>query len=181
MVRRINFFGGPGVGKSTMAAWAFAQLKGVGVNDVELVSEWIKGWAWDRQVPRSYDQLYVFAKQLRMEDRVLRHGACIVSDSPLMLQLAYVRKYSPWMYTSLMQICQLFDQRYPALNFYVEREVEYKQAGRYENEAQAIDMDNEILGILNAECHGFLKIKPATGPGNLIFKQITDALGVKNG
>jgi len=44
MSLRINFFGGPGVGKSTLAAQLFGWLKAENF-DAELVQEFVKTWA----------------------------------------------------------------------------------------------------------------------------------------
>ena len=62
----INFFGGPGVGKSTLAAQLFGYLKAKGF-DVELAQEFIKTWAYQRRELRSFDYVYTFAKQLHAE------------------------------------------------------------------------------------------------------------------
>ena len=45
MIRRINIYGGPGVGKSTLAASIFAFMKKRGDN-VELVQEFVKQFAY---------------------------------------------------------------------------------------------------------------------------------------
>jgi hypothetical protein len=63
MIRRICLHAGPGSGKSTLAARVFGELKVRGY-DVEHVPEYIKTWAHAGRKPESYDQLYVFAKQL---------------------------------------------------------------------------------------------------------------------
>lgn len=44
--RVITLWGGPGSGKSTMAAEIYARLKRQLCN-VEMVREYVKGWAWE--------------------------------------------------------------------------------------------------------------------------------------
>ena len=48
----INFYGGPGIGKSTMAAKMFAALKTAGVK-TELVGEFAKDLVYDRKAAAS--------------------------------------------------------------------------------------------------------------------------------
>lgn len=43
----VNFFSGPGAGKSTLAAYVFSKLKMMGVN-CELVSEFAKDKVWEK-------------------------------------------------------------------------------------------------------------------------------------
>jgi len=64
-VRRINLFGGPCSGKSTIASWLFSRLKEEDI-DVEFVSEYIKGWTFIPRNCDSFDQLYVFTDVLPM-------------------------------------------------------------------------------------------------------------------
>ena len=44
---RVNFYGGPGVGKSTLAARVYAELNSAGAVSTELVREFIKTWAYE--------------------------------------------------------------------------------------------------------------------------------------
>jgi thymidylate kinase len=155
-MRRINVFGGPGIGKSTVAAQLFARLKTRGF-EVELVNEWIKAWAWQGIKPTGFDQLYNFAKQLRREEIVLRHGGLVVSDAPLMMQLAYVRRYAAqdmlWLAADLSSIADSYEHRYPSLNIMLTRSKTrpYQQLGRFQNEHEAIELDNDIEKVLNAK------------------------------
>lgn len=151
-MRRINIFGGPSIGKSTVAAWLFARLKQDGHN-VELVSEWIKAWAWQGIKQNGFDQLYIFAKQLRKEDIILRNGGIIISDSPLLMQLAYIKECpvtSTDLYGPLYNIANEYERQYPSFNVVLERDPShsYEQSGRYQTEEQAIKMDQAIHSVL---------------------------------
>jgi nicotinamide riboside kinase len=161
MLRRINIFAGPGAGKSTVAAHLFSQLKAAGVKS-EIVDEYVKSWAYEGRKIASYDQVYLFAEQLRREDRVLRHGdqvQVIVTDSPVIMSICYAMKYGfgPWVH--LLAIALDFDKKYPSLNIFLDRgDMQYAQDGRYENYEQALMMDNAIKTFLEMHNIPFDKV-----------------------
>jgi tRNA uridine 5-carbamoylmethylation protein Kti12 len=144
---RINIWGGPGTGKSTTAAWLFANLKQKGKN-VELVTEYIKSWAWEGRVPSSYDQMYIFASQLHREDILTRRGVHIVTDSPIPLQLVYARKYRCPFFDELLGVAKKFELNHPSFNILLKRTVPFQTFGRYETLDEAKEIDEAILQIL---------------------------------
>lgn len=147
MIRRINFMAGPGCGKSTLAARTFAELKVRG-HDVEHIPEYIKTWAHEGRKPQSFDQLYVFAKQVKAEDVILRNVGLIVTDSPLLMNTAYSAFYKTPYYDHLVRLAQEFDRRFPPLNLFIERTVPYVEKGRYQNHEQAVEFDNFLKKFL---------------------------------
>ena len=87
--RRINIFGGPGVGKSICAAKLFGDLKLHGYL-IEQVSEYAKTWAHQKRSVDVYAQLYFLAKQVKAERECLTNGyELIVTDAPLGLYPLY--------------------------------------------------------------------------------------------
>jgi len=154
-IRRVNFYAGPGSGKSTLAARTFAELKIRGY-DVEHIPEYIKTWAHEGRKPTSYDQLYVFAKQLKSEDVILRNVQTIVTDSPLLMNTAYSALYDFQCADDLIRICQQFDRDFPPLNLFIERTVEYNEKGRYQDYDEAVSFDNFLKGHLSRHLHGDL-------------------------
>ena len=81
--RRINIFGGPGVGKSICAAKLFGDLKLHGYL-IEQVSEYAKTWAHQKRAVDVFTQLYFLAKQVKSERECLTNGyELIVTNSPL--------------------------------------------------------------------------------------------------
>ena len=91
-IRRICLYAGAGAGKSTTAARIFADLKIKGYK-TEYVSEFIKSWAYQGRFPKSFEQMYVFAQQTYLEDSLMPHVDSIVTDSPILLNVAYSKKY----------------------------------------------------------------------------------------
>lgn len=146
MIRRICLYGGPGAGKTVEAAKIFAAMK-IQHRKIELVQEWIKMWAYEKKVPESFDQVYIFSKQQRAEDRVLRRQLVdyIVSDSPIFLSACYAKKFQTPGWKQLMELSDIFDEYFPPLHINVLRGSKpYKSEGRYQSEAEAIEIDNFV-------------------------------------
>lgn len=142
---RINIYGGPGSGKSTLAAWLFSQLKERQVC-IELITEYVKSWAWRQVEPKSWDELYIFAKQLKAEDEIMRHGYVhLITDSPLPLTLTYIKKEQAPFYLQCKEVCELFEESFPSIDIFIERTKPYQQEGRYQTEEEAKELDSLIF------------------------------------
>jgi thymidylate kinase len=151
MIRRINLYGGPGTRKSTQAAFIYARLKGKKCR-VELVQEFVKTWAYENREPSSFDQLYLFARQVRMEDIVLRNGIeYVITDSPIGLSICYSQAYGFVQWPALTTLAQEFERKYPSLNLFFDRAgTEYEEHGRFQKEADAMKIDKVILAYLES-------------------------------
>jgi thymidylate kinase len=146
----VNLYGGPGSGKSTLASWLFSELKKQNYK-IELVSEYIKTWAWLKLTPTSWDQFYIFAKQLRAVDICALNNVHVISDSPLLMQAAYmIRSQAPFT-KEVIDLYRLFEKDHPSINFLLQRPSAYEKEGRYENLEQALEMDKRIKDLLNSE------------------------------
>lgn len=148
MIRRINVFAGPGSGKSTTAARIFAELKIRGY-DVEHISEYVKTWAHEGRKPQSYDQLYIFAKQCKAEDVILRNVKLIVTDCPLLMSTAYASEYGFVGTPELISLGQQFDLDFPPLNLFIDRTVAYQQNGRFQKEDEAKQFDIHLRKFID--------------------------------
>lgn len=145
-IRRVCFFGGPGSGKSTLSMGLVADLKSRGV-EAEYISEYVKSWAFLEIPIVGFDQLYIFSKQIRQEDVVLRSsGSIVITDSPPLMSVAYAgKRYNFPSWKALRDIALSFEETYPTLNLFVDRSgLGYSDAGRYENEEEALVMDKSI-------------------------------------
>lgn len=148
-IRRINLYGGACSGKSFTAAGLFYRLKG-DKTKVELVSEYIKEMAYEGRKPISFDPLTIFAMQLRFEDTRLRYMPYIISDSPLMLQVFYSKKYKFLSWDKLYGLACDWESLYSSLNIFLDREgLEYQQEGRYETYAEAVENDHLMMDFLD--------------------------------
>ncbi|GAB3644699.1 AAA family ATPase [Ramlibacter alkalitolerans] len=143
----VNFFAGPGAGKTTTAARVFADLKAAGY-EAEYVPEFAKVATWAGHTSTLQDQLYLFAKQNnRLE--VLRKQPLdfIIMDSPLLMCLAYTPpNYFPAFRDLVLQVSNSYDNR----NFLLERTTRYSPVGRNETEDQAREKCRQIREVLES-------------------------------
>lgn len=142
---RINFYGGPGVGKSTLAAKVYAELSRAGAVSTELVREFVKPWAYEGKKLDVYDQVFTFANQLWAEHRLFKAGLdVIVTDSPVLLQCVYTRLLDTDIGDRLTSVALRYEQSHPSLNFVVQRTLPYRRLGRYEDEPELEMLDERI-------------------------------------
>ena len=150
---RINFFGGPGSGKSTTSAMLFSEMKRRG-HSIELVSEYVKSWAIAKRKVSEFDQLYLMGKQLHYEFRFISNGIeNIVTDSPVLLSACYTKLYYPNLSKvadHMEEIILEYERLNPALNIFLTRgNKEYQTEGRYQSKDEAIAMDVYIRQTLD--------------------------------
>ncbi len=153
----INLFGAPGSGKSTGAAYIFAQLKMHNIN-CELVTEYAKDLTWEQRTRSLSCQEYVFGKQsfrmMRCRDQV----DVIITDSPLPLTIFY--NSNPALdenfNTTVMNIFDTYDN----YNFLIKRVKPYNPIGRNQTEEESNEIGAQIQtfldnrGILYITCEG---------------------------
>lgn len=136
----INFWSGPGCGKSTTAAGLFYNMKMMKLN-VELVTEYAKDAVFERRQNLFEDQIYIFAKQHRRIDRLRGHGIdWVVTDSPFPLGLVYMPDVA-YRETFTKLIFETFGM-FENYNYLLSRKFDYNPVGRNqkdENEAKIFD------------------------------------------
>jgi hypothetical protein len=165
MTTLINLWGGPGCGKSTTAAEVFSILKKNG-HSAELVTEYVKAWAWRDRKIGPFDDVYITAKQLQREAVCYGKVDFIVTDSPIGLGALYEQLYKPGE-LMMSALCVELRRRQDAaglnvLDFLLARAKPYVQAGRWEDEAAARRVDDlaaDMLAMLN----GYYSVAGATG------------------
>lgn len=150
---RINLFGGPGVGKSSVAAFLFARLKRVDL-DVELVQEFVKIMAYQKRGIQPWDYVYTFAQQFHAEQRMLATGLpLLVTDSPLLLQSFYAEESGCPVGRHLRQIAMEFSRSHGEINFFIERDDGgYNPVGRFHTQQEAEAIDERLFDYLTV--HG---------------------------
>lgn len=93
MSKLINLFGGPGIGKSSIAAGIFYKLKKKHIS-CNNPYEFPKTLAWDNNIPAIKDQLYVFANQHRGIAQSYGKVDYIIIDSPILFSKIYHSYYT---------------------------------------------------------------------------------------
>jgi len=150
----VNLFGGPGVGKSTIAAGVFFRLKSLSVN-CELVREYAKDVVWEGRNSLLANQIYVFAKQHKRLTDVVGHVDVVLTDSPLPLSAVYGSHY-PACFTDL--VWHEFNS-FSNLNFVLERRKPYVTSGREQTEEQAAGLDVRIRHVLDANGVPYMRLQ----------------------
>lgn len=171
LTRVLNFFAGPGAGKSTTTAQLFADMKKQNMN-VELVTEYAKDLVWeDRMNVLLEDQLYITAKQARRMSRIANKVDYIITDAPLIQGLLYQpHEYFTGFEPLVVEIFNTYDND----NYFIERTTEYDSIGRYQDEAGAREIDEKIMNILVKHGIPFTIIKDLNKTSEIILKKITN-------
>lgn len=143
----INIAGGPGTGKTTVAAQLFYKLKEKGF-EVENVSEFAKELVWEGRDEAFNDRLYMHSEQNHRLMQMNGKLDYIITDSPLFLTSVYNNYYLkdkfPNSYNKMIdQMTQETFNLYNNVVFLLNRDTNYKVIGRREkiNDAKKIDID----------------------------------------
>jgi hypothetical protein len=148
----VNFFAGPGAGKSTTAAGVFSLLKLHGVN-CEYVPEFAKDLTWENRYKTLENQIYIFAKQQHRLWRLIGEVDVVITDAPLIQGLVYVGEN-----LALTQLVMEQFGEFDNINFFLDRSKEYNPKGRSQTENEAIELDNKIIHALIANDIPFMDI-----------------------
>lgn len=160
----INIWGSPGVGKSTLAAEIYVELKKQN-KSVELVTEVAKDYVYRGQRPTKDEQLSIATKQLYVESLKYNKVEFIITDCPVLL---------PYFYLETNHNIHL---TYPFLSFYnhslsingiksydflLERYFEYDPNGRFETENESEILDQKLYKFLDKLNISFNSFEPSS-------------------
>jgi tRNA uridine 5-carbamoylmethylation protein Kti12 len=147
-MKLINFYGGPGSGKSSIAASLFGYMKSKHYN-VELVTEYAKDKVYENSLNILNNQVYIFGKQFqrifRLEDNNIDY---VILDSPLLLSIVY-NQINGGKFTNLNSLVHEIYERYYNINFYLYRNVNYNNSGRLQTEDEAKGVDQMIQDLFD--------------------------------
>jgi nicotinamide riboside kinase len=142
----INLIGGPGCGKSIMAAKLFEKLKLKYVS-CDISMEYIKRKLREKALKVIESQIYIFGKQqfqlFTMKDEV----QVIITDSPLILSSIYDKTDCPHLKALIIKEFKSYNN----LTYFIERDesVEYEQEGRYQDLKGAKEVDKKVRKFMD--------------------------------
>lgn len=148
----INIAGGPGTGKTTVAAQLFSKLKEMGY-EVENVSEFAKELVWEGRKEAFNDRLYMHSEQNHRLMQMNNKLDYIITDSPLFLTSVYnsyylkdkfPKSYNNMIDTVSLETFNLYNNKVYLLN----RDTKYKVIGRRESMKDAVEIDKDIKTYL---------------------------------
>jgi len=144
----INLYGGPGTGKSTIAAYVFAKLKEAGVN-CEYIQEFAKDKTWEENPMALACQPYISGKQFWRLFRMRNQVQMVVTDSPILLALLY----PGWGCNMHWEngLVEMF-HGFSNINIFLKRNTSkhpYNPKGRKQSEEQAREIDAKTRAMLD--------------------------------
>lgn len=157
----VNLFGAPGSGKSTGAAWLFAQLKMKGVN-CELITEYAKDKTWEGNHVALDCQEYILGKQSFRMKRCRDKVDLIITDSPLPLGIFY--NTNPVLDENYENLVLNIFNEYENLNYCLIRGKDYNPIGRNQTAEESDAIGDKIQFFLDDH-----NIPYVLGLGNLEF------------
>ena len=145
----VNLFGGPGAGKTTCAWEIASKLKKLGYV-VEYVGEYAKELVWDGNAEMLdgslNSQTAIYREQKRRVDRLIGKVDFVVTDSPAILGLVYIKEKDEDFEK------QVISDYFGYNNFcvFVERGQRFEKEGRIHSEEQSKELDGSIKALLEA-------------------------------
>lgn len=167
----INLFGGPGVGKSTLCALIFADLKIRGI-DTEMALEYAKDVVWEENYKKLSNQVYIFGKQHNRIYRLNGKVDVVITDSPLLNSIIYDETDNQ----ELKALVLSEFKKLNTVNFYVDRTFEYIQNGRVQDYDAALEKDRSYKQLLDENGIVYTKVQSGNKSLSLIIEEILNRL-----
>lgn len=139
----LNLYGAPSSGKSTMRARIFSELKYRYIN-CEEVTEYAKDKVWEENWRTLENQIYIFAKQHHRMFLLLDKVDVIITDSPLPISFYYDSTQNEYLKNLVLDQFNKMNN----INYFLDRNHPYQQAGRFHNEEEANYISNDIENML---------------------------------
>lgn len=145
VTRILNFFSGPGAGKSTTKAGTFFLMKSQGVRAVQ-----IEEYATEKSVEEDWatlaDQSKVTSEQEKRQRRYLGKVDWVLTDSPLVLGVLYAQgEHATKAFHQ--EVWDLFDS-YQNVNIWLDRVKPYQQYARHHDEDEARELDVRLQKLV---------------------------------
>jgi hypothetical protein len=178
MTKIINLFGGPGIGKSSIAAGLTYKLKKQHIT-CDNPYEFPKLLAWDENHSAIRDQLFVLANQHRGIVKSYGKVDYIILDSPILLSLVYKNVYKSNQYPATLygdsfdkMVLDIYNQ-YENINILLDRgNGNHNESERYQNLEESRILDESIENALIQNNIQYYRIKVNGNTVKNIMKNI---------
>lgn len=169
---KINLYGGPGSGKSTLSTLLFSELKYREMR-VELVREYAKELVYQNEDMTKLSEekrIYILAEQMRREAIHYNKVDYLITDSPVLIAAYYYKNR----HAIELSKGLLSDKEF---HFFIKRDdqLPFEKYGRAHDEDQAKAIDQEMKDFLNQEKVAFIEIG---GTPSQRLESIIKALGL---
>ena len=177
MSKLINLFGGPGIGKSSIAAGLFYKLKKKHVS-CNNPYEFPKVLAWDKNNEAIKDQLYVVANQHRGIAQSYGKVDYIIVDSPILFSTVYhgyyTKDYPVEFYGDIFhKLVVDLHKKYDNINILLDRaESDYQSEERFQDIDQSLELDRLIKESLIKYDEPFHTVKVGKNTVKEILKML---------
>ena len=168
----LNLYGGPCVGKSTLAAGVFYKMKGGGHN-VELVTEVAKAYVWEDRKKVLDNQLYILTEQYHNMFRLIGQTDLIITDAPLLNCAAYFPDDYP---DHVMQTVKWMHDQFTNINFMIDRGDTFVPNGRRHSLEQSKVIDDRVKKIMTNMGQKYQLVDANDASANRITMTIIDRL-----
>ncbi len=160
----INFFGGPGAGKTTCALEVASELRKKGI-ETEFVGEVAKELIYDgkeKLLDGSFvNELSMLTEKFRRINRMYGQVDVIVTDAPIRQSIIYAKEDLD----TLNMIANHLSEKFNNFNLFVERgNQEYQSRGRIHSYKESIKIDNELRKYLSDNGVNFFAIQYSNIP-----------------
>lgn len=148
----IDLFGGPGAGKTTCAWEIAAKLKKLGYV-AEYVPEYAKELVWDENMEildgTLEHQQALLKEQVHRVDRLIGKVDFVVTDSPVLMNLSYLKEDDQDIVTKYEQEVLTSFNSHHNFSMFIKRGNSFETIGRIHNQEESIKLDQEIKGLLD--------------------------------
>jgi hypothetical protein len=141
----VNLFGGPGVGKSTLACLLYAELKKQYI-ETEYLSDTARTLILEGNIKGVENNIYLFGLQLHELSCAYEVSQVVICDSPMLLGAIY----RPWVSDVLPDLILEQHNKFNNLNILLARgDVDYSEVGRMHSLVESIQLDRDIEDYLD--------------------------------
>jgi len=163
----INLFGGPGVGKSTLCASIFTDLKIKGV-DCEMALEYAKDVVWEESFTKLKNQIYIFGKQHSRIHRLNGKVDVVITDSPLINSIIYDLTDNP----HLKGLVLYEFSKLNTISYFLNRGSDYNPNGRTQTMEDALKVDEKYKELLSDNNIPYIDITLGMNNSELISDEV---------